>query len=100
DPLQGRGELFLGQGGAVVPQAKGLRISGSLPELDVAPWQEVARRYSGGDTDGSAQQVLSRVDVQIGRLTAMGTTLEQVRVQVQRLAAAWQLALDSARVKG
>ncbi|KQQ67647.1 hypothetical protein ASF84_00430 [Pseudomonas sp. Leaf127] len=100
DPLQGRGELFLGQGGAVVPQAKGLRISGSLPELDIAPWQDVAKRYSGGDTGGSARQMLNRVDVQIGRLTAMGTTLEQVRVQVQRIAAAWQLALDSAKVKG
>ncbi|GAB7533553.1 YhdP family protein [Pseudomonas sp. 3A(2025)] len=100
DPLQGRGELFLGQGGAVVPQAKGLRISGSLSELDISPWQEVAQRYSGNDPGGSARQTLNQVDVQVGRLTAMGTTLEQARVQLQRSASAWQLSLDSQQVKG
>ncbi|WP_122868485.1 YhdP family protein, partial [Pseudomonas viridiflava] len=96
----GRGELFLGQGGAIVPDAKGLRISGSLNELDVAPWQAIADRYSGGDPGGNARQLLSSVDLQIGKLTAMGTTLDDVRVQLQRSAAAWLLSLDSALVKG
>lgn len=100
DPLQGRGELFLGQGGAVVPQAKGLRVSGSLPELDIAPWQAVAQRYSGNDPGGNARQLLNRVDLQLGKLTAMGTTLDQARVQLQRSGPAWQLSLDSAQAKG
>ncbi|RMR57033.1 YhdP family protein [Pseudomonas cichorii] len=97
---EGRGELFLGQGSAVVPDAKGLRIRGNLSELDVAPWQAIAQRYSGNDPGGSAKQLLSGVDLQVGKLTAMGTTLDQVRVQLQRNAAAWALSLDSALVKG
>ncbi|MBC3957059.1 YhdP family protein [Pseudomonas triticifolii] len=96
----GRGELFLGQGGAIVPDAKGLRVRGSLTELDVAPWQAIAERYSGSDPGGSAKQLVNSVDLQIGKLTAMGTTLDDVRVQLQRAAAAWSLSLDSALAKG
>ena len=36
----GRGELFLGDGGAIVPDAKGLRVRGSLSELDIARSEE------------------------------------------------------------
>ncbi|OCX18597.1 YhdP family protein [Pseudomonas graminis] len=96
----GRGELFLGEGGAIVPDAKGLRVRGSLSELDIAPWQAMAERYAGNDPGGSAKQLLNSVDLQIGKLTAMGTTLEQVGVQLQRSSAAWALSLDSSKVKG
>ncbi|MDU8486968.1 YhdP family protein [Pseudomonas syringae pv. actinidiae] len=96
----GRGELYLGRGGAVVPDAKGLRIRGELSELDIAPWQALAGRYSSNDPGGSAKQLLNSVDLQIGKLTAMGTTLNDVRVQLQRSAAAWALSLDSALAKG
>jgi uncharacterized protein (TIGR02099 family) len=96
----GRGELFLGEGGAIVPDSKGLRVRGALSELDIAPWQAMAERYAGGDPGGSAKQLLSSVDLQIGKLTAMGTTLDQVGVLLKRSDAAWALSLDSAKVKG
>jgi uncharacterized protein (TIGR02099 family) len=99
-PTEGRGELYLGQGGAIVPDAKGVRVRGELSELDVAPWQAVAQRYSGNDPGGNAKQLLSSVDLRIGKLTAMGTTLDNARVQLQRSAAAWALSLDSSRIKG
>ncbi|RAU49622.1 MULTISPECIES: YhdP family protein [unclassified Pseudomonas] len=96
----GRGELFLGEGGAVVPSDKGLRVRGSLSELDVAPWQAMLQRYTGNDPGGSARQLLNGVDLQIGQLTAMGTTLNQARVQLNRNDAGWVLALDSEKIKG
>ncbi|SET08679.1 YhdP family protein [Pseudomonas graminis] len=96
----GRGELFLGEGGAIVPDAKGLRVRGSLSELDIAPWQAMAERYAGNDPGGSAKQLLNSVDLQIGKLTAMGTTLEQAGVQLNRSDTAWALSLDSSKVKG
>ncbi|RRV06099.1 TIGR02099 family protein [Pseudomonas sp. v388] len=99
-PADGRGELYLGQGGAIVPQAKGLRVRGELSELDTATWQAVGQRYTGDETGGSAKQLLSSVDLQIGKLTAMGTTLDNARVQLQRNAAAWALSLDSQLIKG
>ena len=96
----GRGELFLGEGGAIVPDSKGLRVRGSLSELDIAPWQSMAERYAGNDPGGSAKQLLSGVDLQIGKLTAKGTTLDQVNVQLKRNDASWALALDSEKIKG
>lgn len=96
----GRGELFLGDGGAIVPDAKGLRVRGSLSELDLAPWQAMVEHYAGGDPGGSAKQLVNSVDLQIGKLTAMGTTLQQASVQLQRRDASWGLSLDSPKIKG
>ncbi len=97
---EGRGELFLGVGGAIVPDTKGLRVRGSLSELDIAPWQAMVERYAGNDPGGSAKQLLSGVELQIGKLMAMGTTLEQANVQLKRSDTDWRLSLDSSRIKG
>ena len=97
---EGRGELFLGEGGAIVPDSKGLRVRGSLSELDIAPWQAVAARYAGDDATGSAKQLLSGVDLHIGKLIAMGTTLDEANVQLKRSEVSWGLSLDSSIVKG
>ncbi len=97
---EGRGELYLGQGGAIVPDAKGLRVRGSLSELDIAPWQAMVERYAGNDPGGSAKQLLNGLDLQIGKLTALGTTLDQANVQLKRSDTSWGLSLDSSRIKG
>ena len=97
---EGRGELFLGDGGAIVPQEKGLRLRGSLSELDIAPWQAMIARYTGDKLGGSASQMLSSVDLQVGKLTAMGTTLDNADVRLKRGDAQWVLSLDSSLAKG
>ncbi|MDX9666880.1 YhdP family protein [Pseudomonas sp. P5_152] len=97
---EGRGELFLGSGNAVLPGAKGLSIRGVLSELDVEPWKALVDRYAGQDPGGSAKQLLSGADFRVGKLTGFGTTLDQARVQLDRKPAAWGLQLDSQQVKG
>lgn len=96
----GRGELFLGNGNAVLPEAKGLRIRGTLSELDVGPWQELVNKYAGQDPGGNAKQLLSGADIKVGKLRAFGTTLDQAAVQLTRKSSAWALQLDSQQVKG
>ncbi|MFJ4196678.1 YhdP family protein [Pseudomonas sp. NPDC089534] len=96
----GRGELFLGAGEAVLPGGKGLRVRGVLSELDVKPWQDLVDKYAGQDPGGSAKQLLSGADFKVGKLTAFGTTLDQAAVQLTRKAGAWALALDSRQAKG
>ncbi|MNZ40084.1 hypothetical protein D3C78_575890 [compost metagenome] len=96
----GRGELFLGSGNAVLPGNKGLRIRGVLSELDVEPWKVLVDRYAGKDPSGSAKQLLSGADFRVGKLTGFGTTLDQARVQLDRKPAAWALQLDSLQAKG
>ncbi|AWY42777.1 TIGR02099 family protein [Pseudomonas putida] len=96
----GRGELFLGNGEAVLPGAKGLRIRGVLSELDVGPWQDLVSKYAGQDPGGSAKQLLSGADFKVGKLSALGTTLDDASVQLTRKSSAWALQLDSQQVKG
>ncbi|MET1067612.1 MAG: YhdP family protein [Pseudomonas prosekii] len=96
----GRGELFLGAGNAVLPSSKGLRVSGVLSELDVGPWKALADKYAGQDPGGSAKQLLSGADFKVGKLSGIGTTLDQASVQLNRKPAMWALQLDSQQVKG
>ncbi|UUN89667.1 YhdP family protein [Pseudomonas extremorientalis] len=96
----GRGELFLGDGDAVLPGAKGLRIRGVLSELDIDPWKKLVDRYAGNDPGGSAKQLLSGADFKIGKLTGFGTQFDQVNLQLDRKPAAWGVQLDSQQAKG
>ncbi|UVL84804.1 TIGR02099 family protein [Pseudomonas sp. B21-028] len=99
-PADGRGELLLGGGDAVLPGAKGVRLRGTLSELDVGPWQDLLNKYAGQDPSGSAKQLLSGVDLKVGKLMAMGTSLDQASVQLDRKPDAWSLGLDSQQAKG
>ncbi|MFC6336216.1 TIGR02099 family protein [Pseudomonas sp. CCM 7891] len=96
----GRGELFLGDGDALLPSAKGLRIRGVLSELDIEPWRNLVGRYAGNDPGGSAKQLLSAANFKVGKLTGFGTQLDQVTLLLDRKPAAWGLQLDSQQAKG
>ncbi|QZP22150.1 YhdP family protein [Pseudomonas sp. DR208] len=96
----GRGELFLGDGDAVLPGAKGLRIRGVLSELDIDPWKKLVDRYAGNDPGGSAKELLCGADFKIGKLTGFGTQFDQVNLQLDRKPAAWGVQLDSQQAKG
>lgn len=97
---EGRGELFLGGGEAVLPGGKGLRIRGVLSELDVGPWKTLVDKYAGQDPGGSAKQLLSGVDLKVGKLSGIGTTLDQASIQLTRKPASWAAQLDSQQVTG
>ncbi|MCP1514565.1 YhdP family protein [Pseudomonas rhodesiae] len=97
---EGRGELFLGDGDAVLPGGKGLRIRGVLSELDIDPWKKLLNQYAGNDPGGSAKQLLSSADFKIGKLTGLGTQFDQVSLQLDRKPAAWSVQLDSRQAKG
>ncbi|MCO7569579.1 TIGR02099 family protein [Pseudomonas chlororaphis] len=97
---EGRGELFLGDGAALLPTSKGLRVRGILSELDVEPWKNLVDRYAGKDPGGSAKQLLSSADFKVGTLSAFGTRLDQVNLQLTRQSAAWALQIDSQQAKG
>ncbi|AZF46217.1 YhdP family protein [Pseudomonas sp. R2-7-07] len=97
---EGRGELFLGDGDAVLPGAKGLRIRGVLSELDIDPWKQLANRYAGNDPGGNAKQLLSGADFKVGKLTGFGTRFDQVKLQLDRKPVAWGLQFDSQQAKG
>ena len=96
----GRGELFLGDGDALLPGGKGLRIRGVLSELDIDPWKKLIDRYAGNDPGGSAKQLLSGADFKVGKLTGFGQQFDQVNLQLERKPSAWGLQFDSQQAKG
>jgi len=96
----GRGELFLGDGDALLPGGKGLRIRGVLSELDIDPWKKLIDRYAGNDPGGSAKQLLSGADFKVGKLTGFGQQFDQVSLQLDRKPSAWGLQFDSQQAKG
>ncbi|RJG11907.1 TIGR02099 family protein [Pseudomonas cavernicola] len=95
----GRGELRLGQEQSSLPSGKGLRVRGSLSELDWEAWQAVGKRYTAGQGD-SAKQLLSSAELKIGSFRGFGASLESLNVQLARANAGWTLDLDSALLKG
>ncbi|KAA0949599.1 MULTISPECIES: YhdP family protein [unclassified Pseudomonas] len=98
--VEGRGELFLGDGDALLPGGKGLRIRGVLSELDIDPWKKLVDRYAGNDPGGSAKQLLNGADFKIGKLTGFGTQFDQVNLQLDRNPATWAMRFDSQQAKG
>ena len=78
-----------GAGTPADPAAPGLRVSGSLPELAVAPWLELAeafetprvqRKGTRSAVDGLA---LERIDLNVGRLVLGEFEVEKTRLGVQ-----------------
>ncbi|WP_137889368.1 YhdP family protein [Pseudomonas sp. 2FE] len=95
----GRGELRLGREPSSLPSSKGLRVRGSLSELDWEAWQALSKRYAAGQGD-SAKQLLSSAELQIGNFRGFGASLESLSVQLARANGGWALDLDSALLKG
>ncbi|WP_439887565.1 YhdP family protein [Pseudomonas sp. MBLB4123] len=99
NPGEGRGELRLGDGPALLPTAKGLRLRGRLSELDWAAWQAVLQPYRSLAQD-DAQQLFKDAQLQIARFTGFGGSLDDLAVRLGRAGAGWALSLDSQTLKG
>ncbi|UTW06754.1 YhdP family protein [Pseudomonas benzenivorans] len=96
---QGRGELRLGAGPALLPAAQGLRVRGRLSELDWAAWQDALQPYAQVPRD-DAQALFKDAQLRIDRFRGFGSTLDNLAVQLGRGASAWDLDLDSQTLKG
>ena len=97
----GRGELRLGGGAATLPSRAGLYVHGRLAELDWQAWQAVlARHGQGGPQQQATGSLLRQVRVDVGRFTGFGMRIEPLAVNLQRVAGAWSLGLDSQVIRG
>ena len=96
---QGRGELRLGDGPAILPSSRGVRVRGKLAELDLAQWQRVIEPYQGAQR-ADAQQLFSDAELQIGHFQGLGQSIDDLAVTFRPIQAGWSLSLDSALAKG
>lgn len=96
---EGRGELRLGDGPALLPAGKGVRLRGQVSELDWPAWQAALKPYAGVAPE-EAQQVFKDAQLKIGRFSGFGVTLDDLTIGLKRAPAAWSLNLESQLLKG
>ncbi|MBU1330517.1 MAG: TIGR02099 family protein [Gammaproteobacteria bacterium] len=96
---EGRGELRLGDGPAILPRTAGLWVRGRLSELDLSTWQTALEPYRSVDR-GDAQQLLKAVQLNIARFSGFGTQIDGLAVDLQPRPAGWSLGVESVLTKG
>lgn len=92
-----RGELHFGETVATLPP-QGLRVSGELPHLAVAEWQEFFAR--GGKRTGGLADKLNAVDVRIATLELFGQRLNNIQVRASQTPQAWEANIDGVEFAG
>lgn len=96
---QSRGELRLGDGPAILPAARGIRVRGRVAQVNLAAWQNVAKTYEQTPRE-DAQQLFTDAELRIGRFEGLGQTLEDLDVGFRPIDGGWSLSMDSTLAKG
>ena len=96
---EGRGELRLGGGAASLPVSQGVRLRGSLAELDWSAWQAALQPYAQ-QSEADTQQLFRDARLQVARFSGFGVQLDNLGLALQRADAGWSVELDSERLKG
>lgn len=96
---QSRGELRLGDGPAILPTARGVRVRGRVAEVNLAAWQEVIKPYEQTSRQ-DAQQLFTDAELRIGRFEGLGQKLDDLDVGFRPIDGGWSLSVDSALAKG
>lgn len=95
----GRGELVVGGEPARLPTAQGLRVRGTLAELDLEAWKQLSVDHPV-KVDDDSQRLFRGGQLNIGRFRGFGQEVEQLRIGLTRQGQAWELQLDSELAAG
>lgn len=96
---QSRGELRLGDGPAILPTSRGVRVRGRVAEVKLAAWQDVIKPYEQTSRE-DAQQLFTDAELRIGRFEGLGQQLENLDVGFRPIDGGWSLSVDSSLAKG
>jgi uncharacterized protein (TIGR02099 family) len=77
----------------------GLLINGSISDFDLEEWQTLGMSFSGsGET--SASDIVRVVDLDIGKLHALGLDLPAINTVLRRQGGGWSLYLENEQLQG
>ena len=96
---QSRGELRLGDGPAILPPSRGVRVRGRVAQVNLAEWHKAIEPYQQSSRQ-DAQQLFSDAQLRIGRFEGLGQQLDDLDVGLRPLQGGWSLNLDSTLAKG
>ncbi|MDR2878258.1 MAG: TIGR02099 family protein, partial [Chromatiales bacterium] len=96
-----RGELRLGGGEAMLPEARGLRVVGHISSFSVGEWQQAL--MSSADktqTAASLPIALSAIDLTADRVDVFGRDFEEVQLAAQPNDTNWVFDISSRQMAG
>lgn len=79
------GDFHFGEGSIGRTNASGLRITGSLPEVNVDAWQSIWNKWPKGDNSASLLASLKEVHLTIGKVTLPTVTYPDVKFTAQKM---------------
>ncbi len=78
------GDLHLGAG-TVQPNQSGLRISGTLADVNVNEWQKIWKKWPKTSNSASLLDSLHDVDIAIDKVVYSGMTYDQVKLKAHQM---------------
>lgn len=99
---QSRGELRLGDGPAILPTSRGVRVRGRVARVNLGEWQQAIEPYQQSSRQPAQQrrQLFSDAQLRIGRFEGLGQQVEELDIGLRPLDGGWSLNLDSSLAKG
>ncbi|MEW5755594.1 MAG: YhdP family protein [Pseudomonadota bacterium] len=90
-----RGAIAFGAGTPAWPEAPGIALTGALPALSLSKWQALLRPGAASTLD-----LLSTVDLRLGRLEVFGQDFTDLQVRAVRQPGHWAAAVESRELTG
>lgn len=96
-----RGHLHLGAEPANLPSRPGIRLTGSVPAINLDQWLDEWQALLGpGEQRSLLAELVHQIDLHAGKLDGFGQTLHAVYLKADRSADGWTADLTSEEVAG
>jgi uncharacterized protein (TIGR02099 family) len=92
-----RGIVNFGTGPALLPEEKGISVTGALPSLNLDHWQNILRQF---DDEAAPSLNLANINVHIGTLDVLGKRLNDITLNASREDELWHSTVASKEIKG
>lgn len=92
-----RGIVNFGTGPALLPEGKGISVTGALPHLDLDHWQSMLGQFND---EAAPSLSLAKVNVHIGALDVLGKRLNDITLNADKEDELWHSTVASREIKG
>ncbi len=94
-----RGEIRFGGGKALLPDMPGIQIVGTLPNLTIAPWQNIIAKFPKDTQSSELTEKLKFIDIHLRQFSMFDQNLNNAACQIsQPYPGKWQVKMKQANV--
>lgn len=92
-----RGIVNFGTGPALLPEGKGISVTGALPHLDLDHWQSMHGQFND---EAAPSLSLAKINVHIDALDVLGKRLNDITLNADKENELWHSTVASREIKG